>query len=201
MPDLIVYGNVDLASVTTATHQVIAGTGLTGSEAATLESEFLLGNRWLTVDAGAFLGRPAIDPALSGRRRLDLMIKERGGFFLNPAFFLFEWPTIDAALAGHPLLLALEPLQHRMLFAMKSRKLYVKQDGGHQPPFTSVAHASTTIGDALGEAQSGDVVVVLDAATYAERIFMPAGVQLTSKAFKDRPWRDLRGCQRSADGQ
>jgi parallel beta-helix repeat protein len=190
-PDLIIYGNVEPTSVLEAVRLLADAAGFAGAEATTFENEFLLGNRWLTVDAGAFLGRPAIDAALSGRRRVDVMIKDRFGFFLNPACFLFEWPTIQPFLEDHPLLLALEPMQHRMLFASKSRKLYVKQAGGNQPPFASVASAATAIGDALVEAQPGDVVVVLDAANYPERLNMPSGVQLISKALSGSPWRTV----------
>jgi hypothetical protein len=187
LPNLIIYGNVEPSSVQEAAELLLQEADFEAGEFDSARDEFMNGDRWLTVTAGAFIGRPAIDAALSGRRRLNLIMKDNQDFFINPAHFLFQWPDIDPELEDHPLLRAMETEQHTMLFATKSRKIYVKQGSGNQPPYTSVFNAAHSINDALGVAEPGDSVVVLDSSTYNEKIVMRNGVTLTSTAILRKP--------------
>jgi hypothetical protein len=178
----VLYSNVEPSAVEAAMTALFTAKGVAADKIPERVSEFMAGSQQVTVAPGDFIGRPAPDAGLGGRRRLDLMIKDRNEFYLNPAHFLFHWPTINPGLENHPLLQILEPVQHQMIFASKSRHLYVlKNSNNPQPPYTAVT-AANKIQDALNEAVLGDTVVVLDNETYNEKISMRNGVKLTSQS-------------------
>jgi hypothetical protein len=179
----VFYSNVEPVSVQAAVTTLLTEKGVEANEIVDRVGEFMAGSRQLTVEAGDFVGRAAQDSSIGGRRRLDLMIMDRDGFYLNPAHFLFQWPVINTNLEDHPLLQVMEPVQHTMVFASKSRHLYVfKNSQNPQAPYLTKQSAAHKIQDALAEAVPGDTVIVLDTSTYAEKISMRKGVTLTSQA-------------------
>ena len=190
LPAVFVYSNVDTVAVETAVDGILAGASLSDAERARQRNEFLAGNRWLTVAAGTRIGKPAVDPTLGGRRRLDLSAQDSRGFFLNPAHYLFQWYRLRAGLAQHPLIVEIASHQHPHMLPSKSRILLVRHDAPNPAsPYANADTAARQINDAIVEAVPGDVVCVVDNATYAEKIFMPPGVTLTSAARIGMPGR------------
>lgn len=186
----VLYGNVEPSSASAAATALLTGQGIGAAEVTGQVAEFMAGARGLSVAPGDFIGRPAQDAGLGGRRRLELMFRDRDGFYMNPAHFLFQWPEINAALEGHPLLQALEPVQHRMIFASQTKNLYVfKNSPSPQPPYVTSQTAAHKIQDALDAAAAGDTVVVLDNATYSEKVTMKNGVKLSSAGGSKGPAR------------
>ena len=98
--NLVVYSHVEPSAVEEAVDLLLTASGIEPSEIASQRIAFMTGDRWLTAAAGTFIGRPAVDADLDGRRRLDLMMKDRDDFYLNPAHFLYKWPVSNEALAG-----------------------------------------------------------------------------------------------------
>jgi hypothetical protein len=179
----VLYGNVEPSSVEAAAVALLTDRGVGADKVTEQVGEFMAGSRQFTVAPGDFIGRPTQDVSLGGRRRLELMFKDRDEFYLNPAHFLFQWPAINDALENHPLLQTLEPAQHRMLFASKTRLLYVSKNNlAPQPPYNAEQKAALSIQDALAVAVSGDTIIVQDNETYGEQIMMKNGVKLTSKS-------------------
>jgi hypothetical protein len=188
-PNLIVYRNIDPVSVGDAVDALLAAAQVEASAHAGQRQEFLAGTRWLTVSAGNVIGRPAVDAA--GRRRLDLAMLDHQDFYLNPTHYLFLLPVLRESLASHPLLTLLRPQQHRQLLATKGQLRFVQQNSPNPaPPYTTAATAAHTITDVLAQATAGDLIVILDDATYQEALIaIPSGVALTSTAILNIPGR------------
>jgi predicted outer membrane repeat protein len=177
----IMYGNVEPNSASEAALAILVARGVPEEDRQKQLAEYMAGERWLQVNAGDVIGRGAIDANLNGRRRLDLGMYDKHGIYLNPAHFLFQWDKVNHALEGHPLTEMLRPLQHPFVFPTKGRVLFVKQTSPTPaPPYDDFNKAARKINDALDQAQSGDVVLVVDNAFYNEKLFVPNGVSLTS---------------------
>ncbi|WP_032113624.1 right-handed parallel beta-helix repeat-containing protein [Candidatus Paracaedibacter symbiosus] len=180
-PFLFIYRGVDTSSVATAAEILLSNAPISEADRPVQLIEFMSGNRSLTVEGGMVIGKPAIDPSLGGRRRLDLAVQINQGIYLNPAHYLYRWPLFRPELETHPLLSQLKSQQHGHLFPTKDRILFVRQNSSNPTsPYTTADTAAHSLGEAMNAARAGDIVCAIDNATYQERVFMQRGVTLTS---------------------
>jgi hypothetical protein len=187
-PRSVFYENVEPSSLNAAASALLKD--VDKSKRQTYLTEFLAGKRWLSVSASAYIGRAAATGAPAGFRTVALSMTSQDGFLVNPAHYFYQFPTLNDKLATHPLLGALQSSQHDMRFAFKSggRLRYVsKTSAGADGQFLTAATASKSIMPAISASAVGDIVVVLDTATYAEQIDIANGVQLASAASIGMP--------------
>lgn len=183
VPKTLIYDNVVPSSVTAVAPQLLHGRPKDKRDKE--RTEFLAGARSIIVDCGSTLGRADTQGAPAGFRLIRLTMKMKDGLLVNPAYYFSRFPEINAKLAGHPLLTALLAGQHHLRFPFSStgkRRYVAKFASGSDGQFLTPSTASASIQGALNASQDGDVVVVLDTATYAEKISTAKTVQIISTA-------------------